>query len=97
MTREERVQYQLEKWAAGESIHNEVDNECCPDFSCCNPSIAASIEIREDFLNAGEDERSEMLFRFLARMIESMGSTVTSSMDVDKLIGVDESEGIIPA
>lgn len=26
-------------WVNGKSIHNEVDNECCPDFSCCVPSL----------------------------------------------------------
>lgn len=22
-------------WMFGYSYHNNVDNECCPDFSCC--------------------------------------------------------------
>jgi len=26
-------------WVAGESQHNEVDDECCPDFSCCCPTL----------------------------------------------------------
>jgi hypothetical protein len=31
---------QLEKWVAGESIHNEERKECTPDFSCCYPDLA---------------------------------------------------------
>lgn len=27
------------KWVAGESIHNHIDDECCPDFSCCQPGL----------------------------------------------------------
>jgi hypothetical protein len=31
-----RTYTQLYKWVNGNPIHNDVDNECCPDFSCCN-------------------------------------------------------------
>ena len=27
------------QWVAGESYHNRVDDECCPDFSCCCPEL----------------------------------------------------------
>lgn len=27
------------QWVAGESHHNLVDDECCPDFSCCEPRL----------------------------------------------------------
>ena len=26
-------------WVAGESHHNRIDDECCPDFSCCTPEL----------------------------------------------------------
>ena len=26
-------------WMFGYSYHNNIDNECCPDFSCCNKGI----------------------------------------------------------
>jgi len=26
-------------WVDGESQHNKVDDECCPDFSCCHPEL----------------------------------------------------------
>ena len=26
-------------WLIGFPIHNHIDNECCPDFSCCFPDL----------------------------------------------------------
>jgi hypothetical protein len=30
-----RTQVQLLAWAQGRPYHNRIDDECCPDFSCC--------------------------------------------------------------
>lgn len=35
----ERVRVQTLTWAMGRSVHNRVDDECCPDFSCCQPDM----------------------------------------------------------
>lgn len=35
----ERVKAQTLAWAQGRPYHNRVDNECCPDFSCCQPAM----------------------------------------------------------
>ena len=48
-TRKERVKYQTDEWVRGNPIHNTVDDECCPDFSCCNPSNLQPLEIRKTF------------------------------------------------
>lgn len=48
MTSEE----QLRKWVAGESIHNDEENICCPDFSCCNKDIFTAYSQRKKFLKA---------------------------------------------
>ena len=34
-----RVLRQTRMWAMGWPSHNNVDDECCPDFSCCNPDL----------------------------------------------------------
>jgi hypothetical protein len=34
-----RALAQIERWAAGVPYHNGIDNECCPDFSCCRPEM----------------------------------------------------------
>ncbi len=36
---QQRAIEQGRKWVAGESHHNRVDDECCPDFSCCMPVL----------------------------------------------------------
>lgn len=34
-----RVIRQTLQWVNGRSVHNDVDDECCPDFSCCHPDM----------------------------------------------------------
>lgn len=49
---------QLDLWLAGQSVHNDERDECCPDFSCCSPDNAWPMEKREEFARkyrAGED------------------------------------------
>lgn len=36
---QERCIAQLRRWVEGHSEHNRIDDECCPDFSCCNPKL----------------------------------------------------------
>ena len=35
----ERVVRQTRMWANGDAVHNDIDAECCPDFSCCEPHL----------------------------------------------------------
>jgi hypothetical protein len=35
----ERYRIQTLLWAMGKPTHNRIDNECCPDFSCCHPEL----------------------------------------------------------
>jgi hypothetical protein len=39
MSYQERVKAQTLKWAMGAPYHNLIDDECCPDFSCCQPDL----------------------------------------------------------
>ena len=36
-------QLQMEKWLAGHPEHNTERDECCPDFSCCQPHLLAPL------------------------------------------------------
>lgn len=47
---EQRHMQQLELWAGGNSQHNHVDDECCPDFSCCNKKMHTPDEERKKYL-----------------------------------------------
>lgn len=49
MSDKESCAHQLKRWVAGESLHNTVRNECCPDFSCCQPDNLMPIKIRSVF------------------------------------------------
>lgn len=73
MTREE----QLKLWLRGKSVHNQKENECCPDFSCCVPECEASLEEKLDFCNAwlkgNHDIISGMMMMFLSGMIIARG------------------------
>lgn len=55
---------QLDQWCDGVSIHNAERDECCPDFSCCNPASAVPIEQRIMFRDRPE-LRDAMLMGFL--------------------------------
>lgn len=92
-TYKERANHQLNEWVKGNSIHNDVDNECCPDFSCCNNEIDTPIEIRETFRDVSrkadveefnpnyhpfDDAKMAMLMNFLGGLV--------SILDTDKKV-----------
>ncbi len=60
-------------WANGISIHNTVEDECCPDFSCCQPKLQASEADRKAFAAANEEQRESFLFGFLGKALEAKG------------------------
>ena len=35
----ERARCQCLSWAMGYPYHNKIDDECTPDFSCCDPTL----------------------------------------------------------
>jgi len=62
-------QRQLDAWVAGKPEHNTVVDECCPDFSCCQPALLAPEHERKAFAAADEDTRMQMLGGFLGRAV----------------------------
>ncbi len=42
----QRCLKQLQNWVDGKSIHNSIDDECCPDFSCCSNVPETPVEMR---------------------------------------------------
>jgi hypothetical protein len=59
----------LEQWVAGNPVHDNERNECCPDFSCCKPHLLASEEERKEFISSTPARRASMLMIFLDRML----------------------------
>lgn len=37
---------QMILWVNGRSVHNAVNGECTPDFSCCHPDMMSSRDER---------------------------------------------------
>ena len=79
MTSEE----QLDRWVAGESVHNDERDECCPDFPCCKVELLAPREEREKFRGASEDVRAAMLTVFLGRMLAAEPGAAGTKKDSD--------------
>jgi len=65
---------QLSEWVNGISIHNSGRDECCPDFSCCEPSLLAPKAVRVAFKNADEKTRFGMLGFFLGASFQALGA-----------------------
>ena len=81
----ELAQTQLAQWVAGNSVHNTDDDECCPDFSCCNKDMHTPKEVRERFAKAVHDDdeqtRLEMLGMFLGQSCQAMGANGNNQND----------------
>lgn len=69
--RHERVEAQIDEWVKGNPVHNTIDNECCPDFSCCTPETLQPKEVRETFKRANLEQRESFLFTFLGAAIDN--------------------------
>jgi len=59
------VEEQLENWVNGVSLHNDDRDECCPDFSCCNPDMHTPKEDRELFVKAYRSGNEEVVHKML--------------------------------
>jgi hypothetical protein len=74
---------QLQLWADGKlvglgkaahvirKVGKHVVEECCPDFSCCQPELLVSEWLRKEFVK-NEEGRERMLMGFLGSMISSI-------------------------
>ena len=77
-TYQDRVRDQINEWVKGNPMHNKVDDECCPDFSCCKPDLLVDSVTRNEYKKAweaGHDGIVEaMLKKFLGNAIEKYTS-----------------------
>lgn len=71
-----RSDEQLAQWLEGDPRHNDVDEECCPDFSCCQPDLLAPRETREAFARADAAAREGMLMGFLGALAANVPARV---------------------
>lgn len=78
MTQEE----QLKLWEEGTPEHDDESDRCCPDFSCCEPDLLATKEMREAFCRAYRSRNygalERMTVEFTASLLgKSLGTGVT--------------------
>ena len=80
-----KAEGQLAEWLKGNPIHNDKRDECCPDFSCCQPSLLVDQQARQAFVDAGEELRMSMLGMFLgnAMALAAAGKEVYIADDDD--------------
>lgn len=64
------IEKQTQAWLEGNPIHNKERDECCPDFSCCQPELLAPYEVRKKFVEADDATRHKMLGMFLGACID---------------------------
>lgn len=63
---------QLSNWVEGRCYHWQLSARivnCCPDFSCCNPSLLQPVEVRRAFVAADSRKRGKFLMAFLEGLI----------------------------
>jgi hypothetical protein len=63
---------QVRRWVAGESLHSDhrgLGEECCPDFSCCTPSLLQPVEARRAFQAADGKGRDKLCMAFLGGLL----------------------------
>lgn len=66
MSYKARSYTQLYEWVNGNSIHNSIDNECCPDFSCC--SITHTLyDLRVSYRNKFRREKRKKIIRNIVK------------------------------
>lgn len=73
---------QIEKWAAGESIHNPDRNECCPDFSCCFPELKWTNSTREQYLHHARKNDRGRLRMLLVSSLKTLASSIDREVKV---------------
>lgn len=61
---------QLARWVAGDPVCPNEDHECCPDFSCCKPSLLWPEEKRKKFAEADQGTREKMMMGALGAAID---------------------------
>ena len=83
----ETIDHQTREWLAGNPIHNTERDECCPDFSCCEPRLLWPLEQRQEFADADEDVRNGMLMMSLGAAFVLAGAR-----DGVHIVGLDGAE-----
>ena len=72
----EAAERQLQSWLQGKPVHDTVNDQCCPDFSCCVPELLVPYETRKAFVEGTEETRTAMLSMFLGGAVAAIAPEV---------------------
>lgn len=86
------IDEQLRLWVLGDPRHNVERDECCPDFSCCEPSLLAPKNVREAFVAADDDTRFSFLGGFLGASISKAAEQSEDDAPTVYIAGVNDPE-----
>jgi hypothetical protein len=67
---------QIEEWVRGNSIHDEINGLCVPDFSCCRLNLKAPQDVRARFAESDDEVRAKMLWIFVSALYADQGRVV---------------------
>jgi hypothetical protein len=67
-----RARFQLELWRRGQPVHNDIDNECVPDFSCCRGRRHLAPERLREMFVRDPASRRPMMEMFIAELPDGM-------------------------
>jgi len=83
---------QLKLWLEGKPVHNYERDECCPDFSCCNPHLLASEEERKEFILAVNSGNLSAQIAMLGEFLGRLCSYISEGKSDVLVLGLEEFE-----
>jgi hypothetical protein len=78
----------MQMWLIGKSVCPNSRHECCPDFSCCKPSGAWSLEKRAEYAAADRRTQESMIFGALGAVLASDSHRVVLSNGQGKIVEI---------
>lgn len=78
---------QLELWVEGQNIHNSKTDDCCPDFSCCQPDMEWEVENKILFAEAYVNQDLELVKKLMVKSIEALARAEYPDMEIDVVAG----------
>lgn len=87
MSDKESIQFQLDNWIEGRSYHNPIRDECCPDFSCCDPSIHTNQELKNKFKQSVVDNNELDQWNILSMFLCGI------AIDFNDIVVIDHNHG----
>lgn len=88
---------QLALWRQGRSLHNDELNQCCPDFSCCDPSLQSTQGIRDLYFKAFTEGNEKLIQDMLVGFMQRACNKLTEDDPEYEVHVVDRTNHTIPS